>query len=183
MAHEVEWVHTFTGKKVYPLDPTPDTICIEDIAHALSLQCRFTGHCQYLYSVGQHSLLVSLLVNQMEGTTAIDELWGLLHDASEAYLIDVARPVKHTEAFWLYRMAEKQLMEVICGKFGLVGEMPECVHKADQMALSIEAHQLMRDVSEWNLEKPDERYRISPQAPIDVEYEFRSIFRGLYNGS
>ncbi len=183
MAHEADWIHTYTSKKVHPLDPDPDTLCIEDIAHALSLQCRFTGHSKYFYSVGSHSLLVSLLVNQMEGTTQQDELWGLLHDASEAYLIDVARPVKHTDAFWSYRVAEQQLMEVICSKWGLPKEMPAAVHEADQMALSIEAHQLMGDVSEWVLVKPDDRYRISPQAPIDVEYEFRSIFRGLYNGS
>jgi hypothetical protein len=179
MSHDPSWVHTYSGKKVYPLNAKPEDIAIADIAHALSLQCRFTGHTRYFYSVAQHSLLVSLLLHDQAKPDHIC-LWGLLHDASEAYLIDVARPVKHLPEFHAYRQCEKDLMAVICQKFELPTEMPPAVHEADQMALSIEAHQLMGDVSEWDLVKPDTRYRIMPQAPIDVEYEFRSIFGGLY---
>ncbi len=184
MAHEIDWIHTYTGKKFYPIKPNPEDICIEDIAHALSLQCRFTGHTKYFYSVAQHSLLVSLILRDQDRPNSVC-LWGLLHDASEAYLIDVARPVKHLPEFATYREAETRLMLAISSKFGLDDKVlgtADAVHEADQMALSIEAHQLMGDVSEWDLVKPDDRYRISPQAPIDVEYEFRSIFRGLYNG-
>ena len=50
------WIQTFTGKRMYPLDPKPEDICIEDIAHALSNICRFTGHTKKFYSVGEHSI-------------------------------------------------------------------------------------------------------------------------------
>lgn len=79
------WILTSTGRQFWPLQPRADEICIEDIAHHLSMQCRFTGATRFHYSVAQHSVLVSQLAPDGE-----NPLWGLLHDAAEAYLVDVA---------------------------------------------------------------------------------------------
>src|SRR5690606_29748913 len=83
-----DWMQTFTGRRFWPLDPRPDEICIEDIAHALSMQCRYAGHCLSFYSVAEHSVLLSQHVAEPF------RRWALLHDASEAYLVDVPRPIK-----------------------------------------------------------------------------------------
>jgi hypothetical protein len=83
-----DWMQTYTGLQFWPLDPKPEEICIEDIAHALSMMCRYNGHCQRFYSVAEHSVLVSLNVDQRFA------LHGLLHDASEAYFGDIIRPIK-----------------------------------------------------------------------------------------
>lgn len=175
-----EWIHCFSGKRMYPLNPNPDDICIEDIAHALSLQCRYTGHCRFHYSVGQHSLLVMSLCPFK------DRLWGLLHDASEAYLTDVASPLKHQPEFEGYREAECYLTGVIADKFELAwnwdrfGGPPQSVHDADQLALMMEAPQLMGDISGWDLPTLTvSPVHIRERQPRDVEREFLDCYEAL----
>lgn len=107
------WIQTYLGKQFWPLDPQPEDIEIVDIAHALSNLCRFGGHSNWFYSVAQHCVLVSLAVPSEFA------LYGLLHDASEAYLIDVPRPIKHADGMQVYRRAEARLEEVIYERFGL----------------------------------------------------------------
>jgi hypothetical protein len=139
-----DWIQTYSGLKMYPLDPRPEEICIEDIAHALSNICRFTGHCSQFYSVAQHSVYVSTHVSETNA------LWGLLHDASEAYLCDIARPVKHSEPFAGYRIAEKRLQSVIAEKFGLSPIQPEEIDVADKLLLVTEARDLGLFTPEWD---------------------------------
>jgi 5'-nucleotidase len=129
------YIETFSGKKFYFLDPRKEDVDIIDIAHSLSMQCRFTGHSNSFYSIAEHSLIVSSLCPKEH------KLWGLLHDASEAYLTDVASPVK--PHLTNYKLMEKVIMEPICNKFGISNHMPDEVHKADMEALRIEAYWLM----------------------------------------
>jgi len=89
---EEGFLPTCTGRRVHIADPLPDEIDIEDIAHGLSHTCRFAGHVPLYYSVAQHSLLVSELLDERTA------MWGLLHDASEAYLHDLTRPLKRVMA-------------------------------------------------------------------------------------
>jgi len=89
---EEGFLPTCTGRRVHIADPLPDEIDIEDIAHGLSHVCRFAGHVPLYYSVAQHSLLVSELLDERTA------MWGLLHDASEAYLHDLTRPLKRVMA-------------------------------------------------------------------------------------
>ena len=74
------WIQTYTGRQFWPLDPRIEDIDIHDIAHALSHQCRYSGHCLRFYSVAEHSVLLS---HHVAGEHM---LWALLHDAWEAYL-------------------------------------------------------------------------------------------------
>jgi hypothetical protein len=129
---------TYTGKSFDPLRPDPELVDIRDIAHALSNLCRFTGHTYQFYSVAEHSCRVSDLVPER------DALWGLLHDASEAYLGDLARPLKQAPYFGgAYRDAEYNLMSALMFKFGLDYLMPDSVHQADNALLLAERNEFL----------------------------------------
>jgi hypothetical protein len=170
------WVQTYSGRKFYPLDPNPDDIDIFDIAHALSLQTRYTGHCQKFYSVAEHSVRCSLYC------TEEDALWGLLHDASEAYISDIASPLKHTEVFSLYREAEQRLMQVIAEKYKLPYPEPPAVKLIDRRMLSTEARFLMGNLIEnWGgiSLPPPLPIAINPWLPIDAELQFLGRFAQL----
>jgi 5'-deoxynucleotidase YfbR-like HD superfamily hydrolase len=129
------WIQTFTGKKFDLLDPQPEMVCIEDIAHALSLLCRFTGHTRKFYSVAQHSVMVSKIVPP-EHMFA-----GLMHDAAEAYVGDMSSPLKAMLSD--YKRIERNLRRVINTKFGLPIIQPECVTDADLCALMSERDDLL----------------------------------------
>lgn len=138
------WIQTFTGKAVYPLEPKVEDININDIAHALAHLCRFTGHCKRFYTVSEHSWRVSKHLEAIRESREV-QLWGLMHDASEAYLQDIARPLKILPEFAFYREAEERLQNVICEKFGLPLEQPEAVTQADMSVLAAEKNHLMSE--------------------------------------
>lgn len=137
-----DYIETFTGKRFRPLAPAIEDICIEDIAHALSNQCRFSGHTWRHFSVAQHSINVCAYLRD-QGFSETVQLWGLLHDASEAYLVDLPSPLKHQPEFLPYRQAEARLMKAICERFGLPDEEPAAVKDADARMLAEEAFELM----------------------------------------
>lgn len=85
-------IRTFTDKKFYFLDIRPEHICIEDIAHSLSNICRYGGHCKQFYSVAEHS--IACCDRMGNGEDASVRLWALLHDAAEAYIGDICKPLK-----------------------------------------------------------------------------------------
>lgn len=103
-------IRTYSGLYVDVFDPDPETICIEDIAHALSNLCRFAGHVKSFYSVAQHSVLCSLQVGDD------CRLEALMHDASEAYLLDIPKPIKNRLEG--YKEMEDKMMSIIAAKFG-----------------------------------------------------------------
>src|SRR3990167_1330499 len=128
-----EWTQTFSGVQFWPLDPRPEEIRIEDIAHSLARQCRFAGHVKVdHYSVADHSVRVSYACDPA------DALWGCAHDFSEAYLVDVPRPLKRCPEFAFYREAERRMMLAICERFDLSPEEPESVRRADAVLLMTE---------------------------------------------
>lgn len=137
-----------SGEKFWPLDPRPGDIDIEDIAFALSNICRFGGHCEF-YSVAQHSVLVSRIVEAETGDLSL-AFHGLMHDAAEAYLGDLIRPIKHWSGDWAeaYKKIEARLEKVIAQVFDLPYPMPDAVKRADDIAGATEARDLMGD-PEW----------------------------------
>ena len=148
---------TATGRYVRPLDLQPEDVAIEDVAHALSNLCRFSGHTRRFYSVAQHSVLVSRL---LDGTG--HERWGLLHDASEAYLIDLPRPLKHDSMLGPpYLAAEARARLTIAARFDLPLPLPDDVRDADSAMLAAERRDLMPQGPRWAMLRgvtpPDER--------------------------
>lgn len=134
------WIETYGGIKFYFLNPTPDMIDVHDIAHSLSLQCRFSGHTKQFYSVAEHSVRVSRYLLNTYGDSML-ALQGLLHDASEAYLLDVPSPVK--QYLGGYKEMEEKLQEVILNKFHAGWPMDARIKDADAILLKNEARYLL----------------------------------------
>jgi hypothetical protein len=170
-----DWFQTYTGKQFYPMDPRPEDINIVDIAHALSLTCRFSGHCAEFYSVAQHSVLVASLCSKENA------LYGLLHDASEAYLTDMPRPMKHGTDFGkLYKEAEARAMRAICDKFGLPHEEPAEIKQHDQTLLFTEQRDLMsRAPKAWKDQVPPLERTLKPWSPQTAEQHFLAMYSSL----
>jgi len=141
-----DWITVHSGRRFYPLDPRAEDIDIHDIAHALSMVCRFTGHVSRFYSVAEHSIHVAYHIEAETGDRAL-ALCGLLHDASEAYLCDVARPVKRMPEMAAYREAESRVEAVIAAKFGLPYPLPAIVKHHDERALMTERRDLVPGAS------------------------------------
>lgn len=129
------WLQTATGRAFPLLNPQPDDINIMDIAHALGMMCRYNGHCVEFYSVGEHSCHIS------DQCSPENKLWGLLHDASEAYIADITRPLK--PYLGNYYDHEARFMRAICRRFGLPEEMPREVKELDGRILNNEREQNM----------------------------------------
>ena len=168
------WILTYTGKQFWPTSPRPEDIDIEDIYHALSLTCRFAGHCHEFYSVAQHSVLVAQHVPHD------DFMWAMLHDASEAYLADVARPVKKSPEMEGYRLIESRLMRCIAERFDLPWPMPCSVKVADLRALATERRDLMpRSSQKWPCLEGLSPFseRIEPLTPSESRIFFHSHIR------
>jgi 5'-deoxynucleotidase YfbR-like HD superfamily hydrolase len=168
---EAAWIQTHSGRRFCPTNPNPNSIVIQDIAHSLSMQCRFTGHCSHFYSVAQHSVLVSYICDSR------DALWGLLHDASEAYLVDVPRPLKRSGKFQAYIDFEKKMQEAVCKRFGLPYQEPASVKKADSILLATEARELMSPLHEdWVQVVDPLPFRIDPLPPQAAKDMFMKRF-------
>lgn len=109
-------MNTYTGNKIDPMNMTTSDISIQDIAHALSLTCRGGGHVSYFFSVAQHSINC-MNEAKARGWSERLQLACLLHDASEAYISDIIRPVKAHLSNYLE--IESSIMNVILERFGL----------------------------------------------------------------
>ena len=160
-----DWLQTYTGRQFWPMDPRPDEIHIEDVAHSLAMQCRYAGHCQRFYSVAEHSVLLARWVSRETFDNGL-ALWALLHDASEAYLVDVPRPVK--PFLRGYDVAEARVMLAVCERFGLPLAMPEIVHDADSRILVDEKNRNMVSGLMWGTDGLE---------PLSVDLEFWSPAR------
>lgn len=133
MTRKGDWMITFTGRAFWPLDPRPEDIAIEDIAAALSKLCRFGGHTVKFYSVAEHLVHCASKAPAGFGKAA------LMHDASEAYLSDVIRPIK--AHLTNYKDIETNLERVIAEKFGLPWPMPREVKALDEAIIADEKEQ------------------------------------------
>jgi uncharacterized protein len=171
------WIQTYSGRRFNPTNPNSEAIVIQDVAHALSMQCRFSGHCSKFYSVAQHSVLVSHVCNFE------DALWGLMHDASEAYLIDVPRPLKHSGKFQDYINFETVMQQAICKRFGLNDQEPASVKRADKILLATEARDLMSPLHhDWRQPAEPLPFIIEAWGPERAEREFLHRYSILISG-
>jgi hypothetical protein len=135
MERKGDWMQTFMGARFYPCDPRAEDVDPLDIAHALSLLCRYGGHVDRFYSVAEHCVLMSQAVAPENALAA------LLHDATEAYVVDVPRPLKH--ALPEYQLIEAHVWLAIADRFNLDYRLPEEVDLADSRILLTERIALM----------------------------------------
>lgn len=169
--HRGHFMQTYTGRQFYPLDPRAEDIDILDIAHSLSMQCRYNGHVQAFMSVAEHCVLMSGLVSKENA------LWALLHDATEAYVGDMIRPLKlHMPE---YRAIEDKIMLAIAKRFGIADQMPEEVHEADSRILLDERAALLGEpAGDWGLSGL-EPFDVEIQAWSPIEAEAKYMTRYL----
>ena len=154
LSRKGDWQQTFSSRQFWPDDPRDEDFSIIDIAHALSLQARFAGHTFVHYSVAEHSVRAARLayriaqgkgLEQSPHQTAQEVFATLLHDATEAYLVDIPRPRKRQEDMAGYREAESRLERAIerwvglpAGAFGW-----QVVKQADETMLQTEKRDLL----------------------------------------
>lgn len=173
-----KFIQVYSGNLFWPLDPREEDIRIEDISHALSNQCRFSGHTEKHYSVAQHCVYVSLFV-ELEFALA-----GLLHDASEAYLVDVPRPIK--PELPQYSEIEANIMKIIAKRFGFQYPLPQNVIDIDNAMLWIEKQQVMKPDIDWwqdkTVEIPKEirNLKIQTILPEDADRMFQQQFHNSF---
>jgi hypothetical protein len=169
------WFRTYTGVKFYPFNPRAADINIEDIAHSLSLQCRFAGHIRGFYSVAEHCVRVSYKCKSS------DALWGLLHDAAESYMIDLPRPHKRAGLFgWLYRRTERRIEREVAAAFALPFPISPAVKFIDNRMLMTEARDLcLYSVSDWSCKAVPFPEQITPLSAELAEVAFLQRFNAL----
>lgn len=167
-------IQTSRGTIFYILDPRPEEVEIEAIAHALSQLVRFTGQIRKLYTVAQHSLHVSALVSKEVA------LEGLLHDAAEAYVGDVVTPLKHILPE--YKKVEWRIHMAIASRFDLSTDpitLAE-VKEADLRALATESRDLMVPMSDdefliWSANGP-----LPEPDPLEIEVLSPTVVRAAF---
>lgn len=163
-----DWIQTFSGRRFYPADPRAEDMDINDVAHALSMVCRFNGHVRFHYSVAQHSVLSA---RQAEPEYAYEALH---HDDSETWITDLTRPVKHMLP--PYVTMESNIDRVKCQWLGLPFPKSPAVKLIDDRMLVTEASQLLggRGEAWWREPHWPQPFdiKIEPWEPAYAEAQF-----------
>lgn len=174
------WSQTHSGAALDLLAPHPDSIVFDDIVRGLSRTARFNGQTIRFYSVAQHSLLVADILKAWGADMATQRL-GLLHDAPEAYLGDIARPIKLLLPD--YKRLEGQVWEAVAQRFGVPTDLPAIVKDADNLALRAEAwHHLNVRIDNWagplqEARLPSDEAELMLLAHFGTDYLLRDAFR------
>lgn len=169
------WIQTYTGQPFDLVDPQPEMVHLEDIAHALAHLCRYTGHVVQHYSVAQHSALASRV--------APDEVdlkfQALMHDAAEAYVGDVSKPMKMVLGPAM-REVEDRVWRAVADRFRLPLELDPRVKEVDLRLLETERQQLLGTCErDWQLDVDPYAIRIIPWSAISARRAFITRFEKL----
>lgn len=182
---DINWMQMSSGIRFWALNPDIDMILIPDIAHALAFQCRFGGHTRRFYSVAQHCIMVSKLSEVDYPNNPEVQLAGLLHDATEAYLVDLPRPIKNQMP--IYKETEDKLALLIAQRFRLTPDAFTTVKKYDEQALALEANSLMAPLhSDWLTTSMQDmslplNVRIDKYlSPEEAKAEYMEVFNKLW---
>lgn len=179
------WMTTYTGRRVNPSTMQPKDVDMRDIAHALSNMCRFGGHCPQFYSVAEHSVYVAFCAR---AENREQRLAAFAHDFSEAYIVDVPRPIKKQRNMEGYREIEHRLSQVIYAHLGILDvamsdEAQEMIHRADEEVLHAEASQFFGSESgDWQLSEAPASVWIQCLSPTYAKDFFMDRFAKI-NGA
>ena len=169
------YIRTFTGRKLYWDRVEEHDYVIDDIAHALAMKCRWSGHTKRFYSIAQHSVFVSAHVPQRQ------QLEGLLHDAAEAYMPDFPSPLKWyllDHGFTAIKDIEKRVQACIEKKFDLNPDH-KIIKVADTLALSTEHRDLLPAGEEAKWMGEAAPYFLDPVGPEVAERRFLSRYEWI----
>jgi hypothetical protein len=161
-------IGTYTGGDFHPLDPDPAAIELADIANGLANTCRYAGQCQFYYSVGTHSIYVSKELAD-HGSTV--QLYGLFHDAAEAYVSDVPRPIKRE--IETFELIEERILNTVWKRLGVSPPTTaewETVMDADDRLFHYESDTLLAEFEPPRV--PDLSYELTPCSPEAVRERF-----------
>lgn len=170
------YIRTFTGRKLYWDRIADHDYCVEDIAHALSMKCRWSGHTREFFSVAQHSILVACQVPPEH------QLNALLHDASEAYMPDFPSPLKwflRDKGFTILSEIEKEVERAVAAKFKLQYPRPACIKVADLQLLATEHRDLMPHGEETAAMQDFLPATLKPWCPEKAEARFLTMFHHI----
>lgn len=142
------FLQTYLGQRFYPLEPRAEDVNMTDISHALSMQCRYAGHCIVFYSVAEHACHMYDYARRRFDDPIVS-WWALHHDDSEAYVNDLIRPVKNELPE--YKVIENGVMDVICERYGAPKEMPAIVKALDNRIIEDERKNMMP--MDWGVDR------------------------------
>ena len=171
------WIETVSGRQFWPLDPKPEDVFLLDIVIPLRNMCRYGGHVESFYSVAQHSVLVSRVVRPELALRA------LMHDAAEAYLVDVPRPIKCM--LTNYKDMEKAIAGAIAVFMGYeeswLTDFPQEIHDADNGILLAERKSLrINSKLDWGIIAPTFDVEVEPLPPRRAQELFMERFVKLH---
>jgi uncharacterized protein len=181
------WIQTFTGREFHYHAEKPD-IHIEDIAQGLSNQSRYAGQCKHFYSVAQHTVLGVDVAMRVHGNMDLARVF-FLHDASEAYLVDVPRPIKGDLKG--YTEIEDRISKAIYDHFNISGEVVQANQKLckeiDMRILITEKNQLFDKYHKWTMEDEFPEYHpetvsIQYWTPQKARKKFLNLYGQLFGG-
>lgn len=174
------WLQTFTGRRVSVLSPQPEEIFIEDIMPSISKQCRFNGHCNVFYSVAQHCVLgAQFAMYHWKSKEVAKEF--LLHDATEAYMGDLIRPVK--VMLPEFGVVEAGFWKAISTRFGLPLEHTSKCQLLDNIMVTWEKRDLLPNSEEWPRLPDITEYNLMPIESWtwqEAEAEYENMYRKLF---
>lgn len=158
------WIRTMRGGVLYPLNPTADQIFLDDIAAALSKICRYNGRLkgELFYSVAEHCVLLADYVIDRHPGEYMAAMQVLLHDAAEAYIGDLIRPIKGIMPE--FSAIEDRLLGVIYEKYGVEYPMPDLLHRYDT--------RILRDEERLALNAGEVDFSYLNVEPLGIEIEF-----------
>lgn len=168
-----DWMETWTGKQFFPFNPSVESVDILDIAHALSMTCRYGGHCKQFYSVAQHSVLMA------SRAPAHIALRTLLHDSPEAYTGDLIRPIKKHPEMAAFEWVEQTVERAICAALDVPFPImtPE-IKRLDNRILLDERMQVMSASGhDWTLSEGEPLgVTIEPWSPETARWKFLNAY-------
>ena len=165
-----DWMALASGRQFWPLDPSITEVFVDDVAHHLSMICRYGGATKFHYSVGQHVVLICRWLHAAK-RTPMEQFWGLHHDDSEAYIGDVIRPLKAEINGYL--AVEEKLMGAIVDRFRLSAKMPSIVKEADIRICADERDQVLNPcIRPWGLELEPLGIEIRKWSPEEARAAF-----------